>query len=71
MKMRQTECSEMSAYKIQTPGNYPKQSIQQAVVCFNGERKEGDGRKKGTEERTMGMEEEDTKEIIFFSADIR
>jgi len=23
MKMEQTECSEMSAYKIQTPGNYP------------------------------------------------
>jgi len=22
MKMEQTECSEMSAYKIQTPGNY-------------------------------------------------
>jgi len=28
MKMEQTECSEMSAYKIQTPGNYPKESIQ-------------------------------------------
>jgi len=26
--MGQTECSEMSAYKIQTPGNYPKESIQ-------------------------------------------
>jgi hypothetical protein len=24
MKMEQTECSEMSAYIIQTPGNYPK-----------------------------------------------
>jgi len=23
MKMEQTECSETSAYKIQTPGNYP------------------------------------------------
>ena len=23
-----TECSETSVYKIQTPGNYPKQSIQ-------------------------------------------
>jgi len=23
-----TECSETSAYKIQTPGNYPKESIQ-------------------------------------------
>jgi hypothetical protein len=24
MQMEQTECSETSAYKIQTPGNYPK-----------------------------------------------
>jgi len=23
-----TECSEMSAYKIQTPGNYPEENIQ-------------------------------------------
>jgi len=28
MKMEQTECSETLAYKIQTPGNYPKESIQ-------------------------------------------
>ena len=28
MKMVQTECSETSAYKIQTPGNYPQESIQ-------------------------------------------
>jgi len=27
-KMEQTECSEMSAYKIQTPGNYPEVNIQ-------------------------------------------
>jgi len=27
-KMEQTEYSETSAYKIQTPGNYPKESIQ-------------------------------------------
>ena len=27
-KMEQTECSETSAYKILTPGNYPKESIQ-------------------------------------------
>jgi hypothetical protein len=27
--MEQTECSETSAYKLQTPGNYPKESIQQ------------------------------------------
>jgi hypothetical protein len=26
--MEQTECSETSAYKIQTPGNYTKESIQ-------------------------------------------
>ena len=26
--MEQTECSETSAYKIQTPGNYQKESIQ-------------------------------------------
>jgi hypothetical protein len=24
MKMEQTKCSETSAYKIQTPGNYPE-----------------------------------------------
>ena len=28
MKMEQTECSEMAAYKVQTPGNYPEESIQ-------------------------------------------
>jgi len=28
MKMEETERSEMSAYKIQTPGNYPEESIQ-------------------------------------------
>jgi hypothetical protein len=28
MKMEQTECPETSAYKIQTPGNYPEESIQ-------------------------------------------
>jgi len=28
MKMEQTERSETSAYKIQTPGNYPKESVQ-------------------------------------------
>jgi len=26
--MEQTECSETPAYKIQTPGNYPEESIQ-------------------------------------------
>jgi len=28
MKMEQTECSETSAYTIQTPGNYPEENIQ-------------------------------------------
>jgi hypothetical protein len=31
MKMDQTECSEMLAYKIQTPGNYPEENIQQDI----------------------------------------
>jgi hypothetical protein len=26
--MEETECSETSAYKIQTPGNYPEENIQ-------------------------------------------
>jgi len=29
MKTEQAECSETSAYKIQMPGNHPKESIQQ------------------------------------------
>jgi len=29
MKVEQTECSETLAYKIQTPRNYPEESIQQ------------------------------------------
>jgi len=47
MKMEQTECSETSAYKIQTPGNYPEENIQHTEpqlifwpiaysVCFIG-----------------------------------
>jgi len=32
--MEQTGCSETSAYKIQTPGNYPEESIQQ-VLNYN------------------------------------
>jgi hypothetical protein len=28
MKMEKTECSETSAYKIQTPGNNPEESTQ-------------------------------------------
>jgi hypothetical protein len=34
MKMDQTECSEMSAYNIQTPGNYPEESTQQFSHCM-------------------------------------
>ena len=30
MKMEQTECSETSAYKIQTPGNFPEENIKHA-----------------------------------------
>jgi hypothetical protein len=33
MKMEQIECSETSAYKIQTPGNYPKENIQD-IFCL-------------------------------------
>ena len=32
MKMEQTECSETSAYKLQTPGNYLKENTQQITV---------------------------------------
>jgi len=35
MKMEQTECSETSAYKIQTPGNYPEESILQSNIVFH------------------------------------
>jgi len=30
MKTEQTEYSETSAYKIQTPGNYPEENMQQS-----------------------------------------
>jgi len=33
MKVEQTECFEPSAYKLQTPGNYPEESIQH-VPCI-------------------------------------
>jgi hypothetical protein len=33
MKMEQTECSEMAAYKIQMLGNYPEESIQRSEYC--------------------------------------
>jgi len=35
MKMEQTECSEMSAYKTQTPGNYPEESIKHFINFWN------------------------------------
>jgi hypothetical protein len=34
MKMEQRECSETLAYKFQTPGNYPEESIQQRNWYF-------------------------------------
>jgi len=33
MKMEQTECFETSAYRIQTPGNYPEENIQHISDC--------------------------------------
>ena len=45
MKMEQVECSETSAYIIQTPGNYPKENkIQKLFLGQNGkvEPKTGD-----------------------------
>jgi len=41
MKMEQTECSETSAYKIQTPVNYPEENIQQISIALSNKR--GDG----------------------------
>jgi len=38
MKKEQTECSETSAYKIQMPGNHPKEGIQQSKQCETGGR---------------------------------
>ena len=34
MKLEQTECYETLAYKLQTPGNYPEESIQQNEVAL-------------------------------------
>jgi hypothetical protein len=34
--MEQTECSETSAHKIQTPGNYPEENIQHTEHGENG-----------------------------------
>ena len=36
MKMEQTECSEMSAYKIQTPGNHPTKACNIVLVSIAG-----------------------------------
>jgi len=35
MNMEQTECSETLAYKTQTQGNYPEESIQNAEYHLN------------------------------------
>ena len=32
MKTEKTECSETSAYKIQTPGNYPEENIYHQTI---------------------------------------
>jgi len=32
--MEQTECYKTLAYKIQTPANYPQESIQRSLTCF-------------------------------------
>ena len=37
MKKEQTECSETSVYKIQTPGNYPEQSIKSLSFVFSSD----------------------------------
>jgi len=50
MKMEQTECSETSAYKIQTPGNYPEEST----------RHSGYGKILISVEFTYGLEENTT-----------
>jgi len=35
MKMEQAECFERSAYKFQTPGKYPEESVQLYVCSHN------------------------------------
>jgi len=39
MKIERTECSETLAYKIQTPGNYPQESIQPCIKGLQQHRK--------------------------------
>jgi hypothetical protein len=36
MKMEQIDCSETSAYKIQSPGNHPEENIQHDLSVFVG-----------------------------------
>ena len=35
MKKEQIECSETSAYNIQTPGNYPEEIMQQSSLLYD------------------------------------
>ena len=44
-KMEQTECSETSAYKIQTQGNYPEENIQHLLTNFSAPVQTGLGRR--------------------------
>jgi len=49
MKMEQTECSETSAYKIQTPGNYLEENIQHLKITqMIPEQHAGKSRKQGS-----------------------
>jgi len=48
MKMEQTECFETSAYKIQTPGNYPEERIQQVIISPTGRIKVSEGPNDGS-----------------------
>ena len=58
MKMEQAECSETSAYKIQTPGNHPQESIQQVSniikICpLGAELFRPDGEKRRTDKAKL------------------
>ena len=55
MKMEQTVCSETSAYKLQTPGNYPKESIQQSMKVFVHMAEEKQGKAKGLQKKKNGI----------------
>ena len=44
MMMEQTECSEMLAYNIQTPGNYPEESVQPARRWYREAEQDTGGR---------------------------